>query len=80
MLTFSDDLISFLQYSETHNNEFEEIVVSASEESFARPDMNEVKIFDPILKIYEMITRHTFPAIKPKKAWITMLKNTEADA
>lgn len=99
LLTFCDDLVSFLQYREIHNNEFEEIVVSASEESFARPDMNEVMIFDPILyrdfmlserhvinngrgmikecipsvypilKIYEMITRHTFPAVKPKKAY-----------
>ncbi|OCA98353.1 fumarylacetoacetate hydrolase family protein [Clostridium beijerinckii] len=99
LLAFCDDLIYFLQYRETHMDEIDEIILSASSKSFVRSDMTEVMVFKPILyrdfmlserhvinngrgmvkncmasaypilKAYEFITRHTFPPIKPKKAY-----------
>ncbi|WP_253198994.1 fumarylacetoacetate hydrolase family protein [Clostridium estertheticum] len=99
LLAVCNDLISFLQYRETHKDKIDQIIALAKKTSFARPDMEEVMIFKPILyrdfmlgeqhvinsgrgmikncipsmypilKVYEAITRHTFPPLKPKKAY-----------
>lgn len=49
LLAFCDDLIYFLQYRETHMDEIDEIILSASSKSFVRSDMTEVMVFKPIL-------------------------------